>query len=134
MNRIHTLALTISLLLGATALASAANLTVTVKDVRDNTGTVLIAVYDQSGFLKPELAKAKQKAGANAGGDSPQTNNLGQALRVPHLLRKRIRLCCRSSRHLPSQPPVFGSESNLINCEIPQCVPMAYSPASLSIL
>ena len=67
MNRIHTLALTISLLLGARALASAANLTVTVKDVRNTTGMVLVAVYDQSGFGKPELAKAKQKAGANAG-------------------------------------------------------------------
>ena len=67
MNRIHTLGLTISLLLGARALASAANLTVTVKDVRNTTGTVLVAVYDQSGFGKPELAKAKQKAGANAG-------------------------------------------------------------------
>jgi len=67
MNRIHTLALTIWLLLGATALASAANLAVTVKDVRNATGMVLIAVYDQSGFGKPELAKAKQKAGANAG-------------------------------------------------------------------
>jgi len=67
MNRIHKLVLTISLLLGATALASAANLTVTVKDVRNTTGTVLVAVYDQSGFGKPELAKAKQKAGANAG-------------------------------------------------------------------
>jgi len=67
MNRIHKLALTISLLLGATALASAANLTVTVKDVRNANGSVLIAVYDLSGFGKPELAKAKQKAGANAG-------------------------------------------------------------------
>jgi uncharacterized protein (DUF2141 family) len=67
MNRIHALALKISLLLGATALASAANLTVTVKDVRNTTGTVLVAAYDQSGFLKPELAKAKQKAGAKAG-------------------------------------------------------------------
>ena len=67
MNRIHTLALTISLLLGARALASAANLTVTVKDVRNANGSVLIAVYDLSGFGKPELAKAKQKAGANAG-------------------------------------------------------------------
>jgi uncharacterized protein (DUF2141 family) len=67
MNRIYRLALTISLLLGAAALASAANLTVTVKDVRNNTGAVLIVVYDQSGFGKPELAKVKQKAGANAG-------------------------------------------------------------------
>ena len=67
MNRIHKLALTISLLLGVTALASAANLTVTVKDVRNANGSVLIAVYDLSGFGKPELAKAKQKAGANAG-------------------------------------------------------------------
>src|SRR5215813_5735647 len=63
MNRIHKLALTISLLLGATALASAANLTVTVKDVRNANGSVLIAVYDLSGFGKPELAKAKQNAG-----------------------------------------------------------------------
>jgi uncharacterized protein (DUF2141 family) len=67
MNRNHTLALTISLLLGATGLASAANLTVTVREVRNNTGAVLVAVYDQSGFGKPELARAKQKAGANAG-------------------------------------------------------------------
>ena len=67
MNRIHTMALTISFLLGARALASAATLTITVKDVRNTTGTVLIAVYDQSGFGKPELAKAKQKVGAKAG-------------------------------------------------------------------
>lgn len=53
---------------GATT-ASAADLTVKVKDVRDDAGSVLISVYDnQDAFLKPPLAKWKQKVKAAKGG------------------------------------------------------------------
>ncbi|HYL98731.1 MAG TPA: DUF2141 domain-containing protein [Blastocatellia bacterium] len=47
--------------------AGAADLTVTVKDVRNSTGTVYLVVYDEAGFGKPELGKAKQKANAAKG-------------------------------------------------------------------
>jgi uncharacterized protein (DUF2141 family) len=67
MNRTHTLAVTLSFLLAATAMASATDLTVTVKDVRNASGAVLIVVYDEGSFGTPEVAKAKQKANANAG-------------------------------------------------------------------
>ena len=67
MNRIHRIAVTVSFLLAAAAVASAADLTVTVKDVRNTTGSVLIVVYDEGSFGKPELAKAKQKANATQG-------------------------------------------------------------------
>ena len=67
MNRIHAIALAVSTLLVVSPAAKAADLTVTVKDVRNATGAVLIAVYDESSFGKPELAKAKQKANAGNG-------------------------------------------------------------------
>jgi uncharacterized protein (DUF2141 family) len=67
MKRIRALAIAISFLVGASTLASAADLTTTVKDVRNTTGAVLIAVYDEGSFGKPELAKAKQKANATPG-------------------------------------------------------------------
>ena len=67
MNRIHALALAVSALLMASPAARATDLTVVVKDVRNATGSVLIAVYDQGSFGKPELAKAKQKANASNG-------------------------------------------------------------------
>jgi uncharacterized protein (DUF2141 family) len=52
----------------STVAASAADLTITVKDVRNASGSVLIAVYDSEGsFMKPEVAKAKQKTKASPG-------------------------------------------------------------------
>jgi len=47
---------------------NAADLTITVKAVRNSTGAVYLAVYDETGFGKPELAKARQRASA-ANGD-----------------------------------------------------------------
>ena len=68
MTRIRVLALALFLLPLAATAASAADLTVTVKDVRNASGTVRIAVYDsESSFGKPQLAKAKQKANAKTG-------------------------------------------------------------------
>ena len=52
----------------ATANANAADLIVKVKDVRDTKGSVLVSLYDsQDSFLKPALAKFKQKAKASKG-------------------------------------------------------------------
>ncbi len=48
MNRIQALAVAISLLLAAPSVASAADLTVTIKDVRNASGNVLVVVYDES--------------------------------------------------------------------------------------
>ena len=52
MNRIQALAVAISLLLAAPAVASAADLTVTIKDVRNASGNVLDVVYDESKLLR----------------------------------------------------------------------------------
>ena len=52
----------------ATALASAADLIVTVKDVRSATGAVFIAVYDRdTSFMKLPLAKTTRKENAAQG-------------------------------------------------------------------
>ena len=65
--RLNTLALAFSLLSLALTAASAADLSITVKDVHNSTGTVYLAVYDESSFGKPQLAKVKQKAPAAKG-------------------------------------------------------------------
>ena len=52
MNRIQALAVAISLLLAAPSVASAADLTVTIKDVRNASGNVLVVVYDESKSLR----------------------------------------------------------------------------------
>lgn len=68
MVRFQTLAVTVSLLLAATTVAAAADLTVTVKDVRNATGSVLIAVYaNEDSFMKTQLAKVARKAEARNG-------------------------------------------------------------------
>ncbi|HLG98110.1 MAG TPA: DUF2141 domain-containing protein [Bryobacteraceae bacterium] len=65
MNRI---AAVFCLLPFAAAIASAADLTVVVKDVRSSTGSVFIAVYDRdTSFMKPPLAKLARKANAAPG-------------------------------------------------------------------
>jgi len=52
----------------AASSANAADLIIKVKDVRDAKGSVLISLYDsQESFLKPPLAKLKQKAKASKG-------------------------------------------------------------------
>jgi uncharacterized protein (DUF2141 family) len=56
-----------SMSLAVATTAHAADLTVTVKDVNDHKGNILIAVYDQSNFGKPELAKIRQRAKASNG-------------------------------------------------------------------
>lgn len=68
MNRIYMMALTVAFSATAAATAMAADLTVTVKDVRNASGLVRIAVYDSAAsFLKPPLAKAALQAKASAG-------------------------------------------------------------------
>ena len=47
-NRIQALAVAFSILLAAPSVASAADLTVAIKDVRDAKGNVLVVVYDES--------------------------------------------------------------------------------------
>lgn len=65
MNRI---AIAVFWLPFATALASAADLIVTVKDVRSATGAVFIAVYDRdTSFMKLPLAKTTRKENAAQG-------------------------------------------------------------------
>jgi uncharacterized protein (DUF2141 family) len=67
-NKFRTITLALILATTAAATASAADLTVKVKDVRDDAGSVLISVYDnQDNFLKPALAKWKQKVQASKG-------------------------------------------------------------------
>ena len=67
MMRLNTLALAFSLLSLAGTAASAADLSITVKDVHNSTGTVYLVVYDETNFGKPQLAKVKQKAPAAKG-------------------------------------------------------------------
>lgn len=68
MIRIRTLAAMLFLLLATAAVASAADLTITVKDVRSADGSVLIAVYDSdANFMKPPQAKVRRKTNANKG-------------------------------------------------------------------
>jgi uncharacterized protein (DUF2141 family) len=50
------------------ALAGAADLKITVRDVRSTTGFVFVAVYDSQGaFMKASLARATRKVKANQG-------------------------------------------------------------------
>jgi uncharacterized protein (DUF2141 family) len=51
-NRIQALAVAIALLLAAPSVATAADLTVTIKDVRNDSGNVLVVVYDKSKSLR----------------------------------------------------------------------------------
>ena len=68
MVRTRVLMLGLSLVPFIAGSASAADLTVKVKEVRNSKGSVLVAVYDGEGsFGKPELAKARQKAQAHEG-------------------------------------------------------------------
>ena len=67
MIRFRMFALAVSLLPLAATAANAADLTVTVKDVRNASGTVFLVVYDESSFGKPQLAKVRQKAPAAKG-------------------------------------------------------------------
>lgn len=68
MIRIRTLAAMLFLLLATAAVASAADLTITVKDVRSADGSVLIAVYDSdANFMKPSQAKVRRKINASKG-------------------------------------------------------------------
>ena len=68
MVRTRVLMLGLSLVPFIASAARAADLTVTVKEVRNAKGSVLVAVYDgEASFGKPELAKARQKAQAHQG-------------------------------------------------------------------
>jgi uncharacterized protein (DUF2141 family) len=70
MNRSCRVGLALALALSAAVApaAIAADLTVTVKQVRDGAGSVRIVLYDSAAsFLKPPLAKAAQQAKASSG-------------------------------------------------------------------
>jgi len=68
MIHIYTLALAVVALPFASVVANAAELAITVKEVRNASGWVLIAVYDSdASFLKLQLAKAELKAHASKG-------------------------------------------------------------------
>jgi uncharacterized protein (DUF2141 family) len=61
-------ALALFLLASLPAAASAGELTVTISDIRNDSGYVLAAVYDnEAGFLKPPLARVSVKFKAAAG-------------------------------------------------------------------
>lgn len=67
MIRIHTLAVTFCLL-AAAAVASAADLTITVKDVRSAEGSVRLALYDSdASFMKLPQAKVLRQVNASKG-------------------------------------------------------------------
>jgi uncharacterized protein (DUF2141 family) len=67
MNRFSMFLLAVSLLPFTSTAADDVNLTITVKGVHSATGAVYLAVYDEAGFGKPELAKARQRADAAKG-------------------------------------------------------------------
>src|SRR5215472_664549 len=68
MTRFRSLALALCSLPMTAALAGAADLKITVNDVRSTTGFVFVAVYDSQGaFMKAPLAKATRKIKANQG-------------------------------------------------------------------
>ena len=67
MIRLPMFVLAVFLLPFATAAASGADLTVTVKEVHSSTGTVYLAVYDEASFGRPEVAKVRQRAPAVKG-------------------------------------------------------------------
>jgi uncharacterized protein (DUF2141 family) len=70
-NRIQALAVAISLLLAAPSLASAADLTVTIKDVRNASGNVCVVVYDESKSL-PKEARSSWKTPSYRASISPK--------------------------------------------------------------
>ena len=76
MKRLSTFAFALSLLPLAVLSASAADLTITVKDIHNATGTVYLVVYDESNFGKPQLAKFKEKAPAAKGDVTFVVHNL----------------------------------------------------------
>jgi uncharacterized protein (DUF2141 family) len=58
----------VTLVLLSAALSHAADLTITIKNVRSSTGAVFIAVYDsEASFMKTRLAKATSKLDAAKG-------------------------------------------------------------------
>lgn len=64
----HLIALTTSLLLSAPVVASCADLTITIKNVRSAAGMLLVAVYDSDdSFLNLEHARAQMKSKATKG-------------------------------------------------------------------
>ena len=68
MRRVPPIVLVASLLVAASAAASGAALTVTIKNVRSEAGMVYVAVYDSDGsFLKLERARAQMRAKASKG-------------------------------------------------------------------
>lgn len=65
MNRLYTIILTVGM---ASALAHAADLTITVKGVRSADGAVFLAVYDsESSFMKVPQAKTTRRMDAGKG-------------------------------------------------------------------
>ena len=71
MNRIQALAVAISLLLAAPSVASAADLTVTIKDVRNASGNVLVVVHDESKSLR-KGARSSWKTPSHRASISPK--------------------------------------------------------------
>lgn len=68
MNYVHTVAFALALSALGAPTALAADLTITVKEVRNASGLVRIGVYDSTAsFMKPPLAKAAQQAKASPG-------------------------------------------------------------------
>jgi uncharacterized protein (DUF2141 family) len=65
LKRILTLATAAMFLSVAAATAKAADLTVTVNDVRNTKGSVMIAVYDERNFGRIELAKINRNGRTN---------------------------------------------------------------------
>jgi uncharacterized protein (DUF2141 family) len=68
MNRVLTVAFALALSAVGASTAMAADLTITVKEVRNAAGSVRISVYDSAAaFTKPALARARQQAKASEG-------------------------------------------------------------------
>jgi uncharacterized protein (DUF2141 family) len=68
MAPLGTAAIVLLLLTTITPLALAADLIVTVSDIRNSTGSIYIAVFDSdSAFMKPQQARATGKLNANKG-------------------------------------------------------------------
>jgi len=68
MFALRMLALVVFLATFVTAQNHSANLTITIRGVRNDSGSVLAAVYDaDKSFMKVQLAKATLKAKANKG-------------------------------------------------------------------
>ncbi len=67
MARMKSLVLALLVLSMAGATAKAADLIVTVKNVRGDKGSVMIAVYDKSNYMHEDQTQLKQSSNANAG-------------------------------------------------------------------